>query len=848
MPDAVRESTILCIDDQRPSLELLKAVLVEFFPEMRIQTAVGGPSGLLLAARELPDLIILDAKMPGMDGFEVCHRLKTDPVTSSIPILMASGVMVETMDRVSGLDCGADSYICKPFVNEELVAQVNALLRIKHKEDDLRDREEKLEQELEERTHALRQSEERFRQLFERSPVAIWVQDEDGILLEVNTAGVRLFGLDHRSLVGSSVRSRLPAEDFPRLRKTPAESDADAPIQLETVLHAEAGAQVPVDLQVARTDYGGVPALLVHARDITRRKQMQEELRRREDILEAVSFAAKRFLQNTDWHAAIPEFLARIGKAADVSRAYIFTARETGNAVRLLSQQFEWAAPGVSHELDNPDLQDHNMTASGLGDVEAILARGDVWQGHTRDLPPEGRLFLASQRIQSLMLVPIFVRQQGWGLLGFDECRCERIWSPAEVGALQAAADILSAAIQRSQSEERERELHSRLTRAQRMESIGLLAGGVAHDLNNILGPVVGYPDLLLASAPADAPYRADLKEIRDSALQASAVIQDLLTLSRSGTTPHRPVDLNDVVVSFMTGSTYQALRTENPGTEVETALDDARPCLAGSKSHLLRVLANLVTNAFEAMPAGGRLRLATRREHLREARRSYETIEPGEYALLEVDDTGTGIEPDKLDRIFEPFYTTHKRGRSGTGLGLAVVYGVVKDLHGFIDVESTPGRGTSFTLYFPLVHERPEEQKERQELLRGTEKLLVVDDTREQRELARHILSHLGYDVVTVENGPSALEHLRHARADLVLLDMIMEDGFDGLDTFREILKLHPGQKCVICSGFAETARVKEAQELGAGRYLRKPYTVGGLSRAIREELDRSPSASPKP
>jgi CheY-like chemotaxis protein len=199
------------------------------------------------------------------------------------------------------------------------------------------------------------------------------------------------------------------------------------------------------------------------------------------------------------------------------------------------------------------------------------------------------------------------------------------------------------------------------------------------------------------------------------------------------------------------------------------------------------------------------------------------------------------GIESADLGRVFEPFYTKKELGRSGSGLGLAVVYGVVHDHKGRIDVQTELGRGTEFTLYFPITMETLLESDKDTKDYHGNETVLVVDDLGTQRQLAVRLLSSLGYQVKAVENGRAAVSYLGENAVDILVLDMIMEDGFDGLDTYNVIAQIRPGQKAVIASGFSETERVKEAQRLGAGQFVKKPYTLHGLGKAVREELDKS-------
>ena len=205
--------------------------------------------------------------------------------------------------------------------------------------------------------------------------------------------------------------------------------------------------------------------------------------------------------------------------------------------------------------------------------------------------------------------------------------------------------------------------------------------------------------------------------------------------------------------------------------------------------------------------------------------------------------DTGEGILERDIKRIFEPFYTKKVMGRSGTGLGLAVVWGTIKDHNGYINVESTEGKGTTFTLYFPVTRDeiaKVDNAIPVSEYIGKEESILVIDDIKEQRELAAKMLGKLNYKVKTVASGEEAVEYLRIEKAELLVLDMIMDPGMDGLDTYKAVLETHPGQKAIIVSGFSETEHVKEAKSLGAGDYLRKPYIQEKLGLAVRKELDR--------
>ncbi len=383
--------------------------------------------------------------------------------------------------------------------------------------------------------------------------------------------------------------------------------------------------------------------------------------------------------------------------------------------------------------------------------------------------------------------------------------------------------------------------IQEQLTRAQKMEIIGTLAAGVAHDLNNILSGIVSYPDLLLLNLPEDSPMRKPILTIQRSGLKAAAIVQDLLTLARRGVANSEPTGLTELIRTYLNSPVHQELLSHHPEVRVETRLASDVMTIQGSPVHLDKTLMNLVSNAAEAMPEGGVITIGLANRYIDRPIPGYDDIQEGEYVMLTVSDTGMGIAHEDKQRIFEPFYTKKKMGRSGTGLGMTVVYGTVKDHKGYIDVESAEGRGTTFYLYFPASRQTIREAGAAPPAAapRGNgEIILVVDDVAEQREIASQMLEALGYVVWTTPSGEAAVAELQTRRADLILLDMIMDPGMDGLDAYRRILERHPKQRAVIASGFSETDRVKKAQNLGAGVYLRKPYTLENIARAVKEAL----------
>jgi len=387
------------------------------------------------------------------------------------------------------------------------------------------------------------------------------------------------------------------------------------------------------------------------------------------------------------------------------------------------------------------------------------------------------------------------------------------------------------------------KKLETQLKRAQQMEAIGTLAGGVAHDLNNILSAQVSYPDLILMDLPEDSPLRNPILTIQKSGKKAAAIVQDLLTLARRGVVATDIVNLNKIIDDYVKSPECENLLEFHQGVNINCSLDPCLMNILGSSVHLATALANMSTNAAEAMPGGGNISISTRNKYIDKPVKGYENIEEGDYVILAVSDSGSGISLTDLERIFEPFYTKKVMGRSGTGLGMAVVWGTVKDHKGYIEVQSAEVKGTTFTLYFPVTRKGIDKQEKTlsmEEYMGNGEAILVVDDVEEQREIAFRILKTLNYSVATASSGEEAIDYLKNNSADLLVLDMIMDFGIDGLETYQKILELHPGQRAIIASGFSETEKVKEAQRLGAGKYLKKPYTMENIGVAVKKELEK--------
>ena len=379
------------------------------------------------------------------------------------------------------------------------------------------------------------------------------------------------------------------------------------------------------------------------------------------------------------------------------------------------------------------------------------------------------------------------------------------------------------------------------LQRSKKMEAIGLMAGGVAHDLNNILSGVIAYPELLLQTLPTGSELRKPIEAIHESGQIAATVVADLLTVARGAATIREVVNLNKLIQEYADSPECHNLRGLYPEVIIQSQFDAAHATISCSPVHIKKCLMNLVLNAAEAIVDHGTIEVSTNNQSINEASGLEQEMEVGDYVVLQIQDTGPGISETDLKHIFEPFYTKKIMGRSGTGLGLAVVWNTMEDHKGKVLVESSE-TGTCFQLYFPLSHKKEALQSEKSKTVHhshNNEHILVVDDEPQLRDIASQLLQSFGYHVDSVSSGELALKFVRENPVDLIVLDMLMEPGMNGRQTYEEISKLYPGQKAIIASGFSMSDDVKAAIRLGATGFIKKPYSGVQLSQVVKEALN---------
>lgn len=394
---------------------------------------------------------------------------------------------------------------------------------------------------------------------------------------------------------------------------------------------------------------------------------------------------------------------------------------------------------------------------------------------------------------------------------------------------------------QHKKNEQKLLEFQDKLAKSQRMESLGLMASRVAHDLNNILSGLVSYPDLLLQKVGEDTILREEIELIRKSGIQAGDLVSDLLTVARGAKSRKEDNNLNLLVNSYCNSIEYRQLHQDFPDLQIDFELDPTLPAISSSAINITQTLSNLVVNGAEACAEKvPRIRIRTTFQELEGSLVGFEIIPPGSYVILSVTDNGNGIAAQSKNHIFEPFYSEKELGRSGTGLGLTIIWNTIRDHKGYINL-ATSKKGTRFDLYFPLSPDQNFQSISRRvmnDLVGNGERILVIDDEEFQREIARTTLKQLGYTVQTVGSGEEALEVVRSESVDLLVLDMVFETGMNGVDTFAAIKEIKPHQKALVTSGFFDLTEQARISSLGVNQYLHKPYSIAAMGRAICQAL----------
>jgi PAS domain S-box-containing protein len=680
---------------------------------------------------------------------------------------------------------------------------------------------------------ALRKSEVFFRAITQNSSDIIIIVNKTGKILFANPSIERFLGYQPDDLIGKSAFDYIVRSDIPRaiydFGKALMTKDTVIPNSFG-VLHKDGSKRILEGVGKNLLRDPAVSGFVMNVRDITDRKLAEDELDLHRKNLEDLVKKRTSDLSsiNTQLRTELTErqrvedalreseerFRTLIQKSSDVISIFndqgLFVYN-TPSAEKVFGYSPEYLIGKSPFELIHPDDREH-----------AHQQYNRVFNRSDSGIPTEFRFLRGDGTL-------IYLESLGQNLLDY----------PGINGIVITSRDIS----ERKKSELEHKLLQDRLYRAEKMEALGTIAAGVAHDLNNVLGGPVGYAELLLMELPEGHRLRKHATRILNSSQKAAAIIQDMLTLARRGVAVPEVVSLNKIILDFLNNPAYELLKTYHPQVMFKYNLEKNLFNIKGSSIHLEKTVMNLLSNAAEAIVESGEVSIITENRYVAKPIPGYNDVHEGDYVVLTISDTGKGMKPGEIKNIFEPFYTKKTMGRSGTGLGLAVVWGTVTDHNGYIDVYSKDGKGSIFTVYFPATREDVSSNRHDISLdqyMGSGESILVVDDVREQQDVAAMLLTKLGYKVDTVSSGEEALNYIKVHHIDLLLLDMIMDPGIDGLETYRRILEIKPKQKAVIVSGFSETDRVKEAQKLGAETYVRKPYTLEQIGLAVRGTLQK--------
>ena len=632
----------------------------------------------------------------------------------------------------------------------------------------------------------LRHSQHRFHELFENSPDAIFVEDMAGNVLDANRTACALHGLTHEELVGKNVIEELIPPASREVARTNFQKLAAG---LTSWAEGESlradGISVPVELRVVRVEYDGHPALLFHVRDVTERRAAENALRSSETLFRSV------------WENSVD------GMRLTDENGYIVAVNEAFcKFVGIPSAQLEGKLFTVvySARSDWESYLQHHRELFGLGTVQEKREREFVLHDNRRVV---------------FEIADSYVESGGKPRL-----------------LLSLFRDVTG-----------HKQLEEQYRQSQKMEAIGQLAGGIAHDFNNILTIILGHASLLTLT-PLDSKQMVSAQQIKLASERAAGLTRQLLAFGRKQIFSPRPTDLNRVVGNM----TEMLARLLGEDISLQITMSSDSAIIEADPSMLEQILLNLAVNSRDAMPRGGRLAIRINRREIDTShlRKSIEAI-PGQFVCLTHTDTGGGIPPENLSRIFEPFFTTKELGK-GTGLGLATVYGIVKQHHGWVEVESELGTGTTFQIYFPAavgLPAAPEPTDTQFFVSGGTETILVVEDERDLREIITRTLNRHGYRVFQAVDAHGALQIWSEYKneIDLVFTDVIMPGGMNGREMAEQIWREKPKTKVIFSTGYGAEALGKNFKLDANLNFLQKPYLPAALARIIRRCLDAKPN-----
>ncbi|CDM65019.1 PAS domain S-box protein [Pyrinomonas methylaliphatogenes] len=886
MSDDKGSPTILLVNDLPDQLEVTAFLLKR--EGYRVIGALNGEEAFHLAQFDPPDLIVSDVAMPVMDGIELCRRIRATSHLAPTPIILLSAIRKDVPSMVEALQVGADDYVEAPYDPRFLLAKVRLLVE--------KNRAEK----------ALQASRERYKSLFEYNPDAVYSFDLEGRFVEVNPACHKLSGYTREELIGSSFTTLIVPEELPQTVQRFRQAAEGEPQNYETAIYHKDGRRI--ELNVTNMPIivdGQIVGVFGIAKDLTEQKRVQRALRESEaryrllfesnplpmwvydletlaflDVNEAAirhyGYSREEFLSMTIQDIRPREDLStlmnRVKHIADSDQRYhrsgVWRHRKKDGTiieVEIISHILELNGRRSKLVLAN-DVTEKRRAEEALRRQALVfdtIYDGVIvtdLQGRITDWNPAAErifgyakaevlgqdsslLYSAeiSEQIDAEIRETVLTEGRWEGEIAFK--RKDGTTGTADsIFVLQRDGQgnpLSIVGVNRDITPRKQ--LEDQLRQAQKMEAVGRLAGGVAHDFNNLLTAIIGYADLALRRVREDESLRRQIAEIKKSAERAANLTRQLLAFSRKQIIQPKPLNLNEVVEDM--GKMLQRLLTENIELRLEL-YPDLWPTKV-DPSQIEQVIVNLAVNARDAMPNGGLLTIRTANIETEESLlRHHPFIAPGKYVLLEVADTGCGMDEEVQRHIFEPFFTTKEPGK-GTGLGLSTVYGIVKQSGGYVTVHSRPGEGAIFRIYLPQVIAEAASHRKRQSSTPapqgyGNETILLVEDEESVRRMARATLEEFGYVVLEASNPRQALRICREHRGtiDLMLTDIVMPQ-MSGHELSLQAKALRPRMRILFTSGYMDDENLRRDLLSEDKPFLEKPFAPDALVRKVRETLD---------
>ena len=682
---------------------------------------------------------------------------------------------------------------------------------------------------------ALRESEARFRNLIEGSLQGIMIH-RDGLPLFVNQAFADFLGYAHPQDIVSALGTAdlIAPHERARLRQLREDRLAGkaVPVHYEYQGLRKDGTLGWLESRVRVIPWDGVPAFQSTVVDINERKQAEREISIRIRQQAIVAELGQHALQEQDLAVLMDNIVVPLAQTLDVAYCQLLELLPDGKALRLRA--------GVGW---HDGLIGTATVGAGLG-VQAGYTLQSNDPVIVEDLRTETRFrgapLLLDHDVVSGMSVVIQGQDKPFGVLGVYTTTCRR-FTPDDIHFLRAIAYLLGAAIVRKQVEEDHKRLEAQLRQAQKMEAIGTLAGGIAHEFNNILGAILGFTDLTQYEVPQGSPAWSNLQEVLKAGRRAKDLVQQILAFSRQSEQEQEPLSVSLVVQDILA-----LLRASLPSTiEIRHHLTEEGGTVRANRTQLYQVVMNLCANAEQAMrETGGVLELGADQIEVDAAfAAQHPDLQPGPHVRLRIHDTGPGMTPDVVERIFEPFFTTKDVGE-GTGMGLAIVHGIVTSHGGAITVDSTPGEGTTFAVYLPrstdaAVTDALDHPAE--DLPQGHGRLLFVDDEEMLVRMGQSMFTRLGYEVVACTSSVEALDAFRAepAQFDLVITDQTMP-RMTGEELAWELRHLRPDIPIVLCTGYSHLMNAEKARDLGIDAFCMKPLVARDLAVTVQRVLQQ--------